>query len=87
MPPPRPPVHPTRSSDQPQGETRPNLGGEPAPRLPHEHDESASSQQGPDQPVVQQAARDVRKGLPDTDRGPVLEELRGRIFPEPTPKE
>lgn len=53
------------------------------PRLPHERDESADNQAGPVSPVIEQARRDVERGLKDTDRGPVMDEvyhrtLRGR---------
>lgn len=50
------------SRDAPQG------GDEP--RLPHERDQSADSQQGPQPPNDQagrQAKRDVDRGLVDTD--------------------
>ena len=48
------------------------------PRLPHERDESADSQQqGNTQPseIGRKAFEDIRAGRVDTDRGPVLEEL------------
>jgi hypothetical protein len=48
------------------------------PRLPHERDESADSQQrGDTQPseIGRKAFEDIRAGRVDTDRGPVLEEL------------
>lgn len=38
-----------------------------APRLPHEHDESADSQASPPREVMQQAARDIESGQVDTD--------------------
>lgn len=75
----------TAQPARPHGETHANIAGEPVPRLPHERDESASSQQGPDHEVIQQAAEDLRNGLEDTDRGPVLEELHGRIFRRSAP--
>lgn len=67
-------------ANPPNGETRPRQEGEPAPRLPHERDESASSQAGPDQEVIRQAARDVEAGLVDTDKGPPLREASDRLF-------
>jgi len=48
------------------------------PRLPHERDESADSQQqGNTQAseIGRKAFEDIRAGRVDTDRGPVLEEL------------
>lgn len=70
---------PTRP-DQPNAETKPSIGNEPVPRLPHERDESASSQQGPDQEVIRQAARDIENGLEDTGTGPVLDTTHRRLF-------
>ena len=56
---------------------KPPRGGDgPSPRLPHEHDESPDSQQGTDPDgLMQQAHRDVRRGLVDTDRGPVMDRV------------
>jgi hypothetical protein len=59
-------------------EARQEDGGWPEPRLPHERDESADSQQqGDTQPseIGRKAFEDIRAGRVDTDRGPVLEEL------------
>lgn len=67
-------------NDQPNAETKPSIRNRPVPRLPHERDESASSQRGPDQEVVRQAARDIENGLQDTDMGPVLDETHRRAF-------
>jgi hypothetical protein len=39
------------------------------PQLPHERDESSQRDDAP-RPVVEQAHRDVSRGLVDTDRGP-----------------
>ena len=53
------------------------------PRLPHEHDQSSDSQvqTHPDAArKMRQAARDVARGLVDTDRGPVMERLRREHF-------
>jgi hypothetical protein len=43
--------------------------------MPHERDESADSQTSAPQPIIEQARQDVERGLVDTDRGPVLDEL------------
>ena len=43
-----------------------------APRLPHEHDESADAQSGKPSEIIRQAARDLKRGLRDTDRGPQM---------------
>ena len=59
------------------------------PRLPHERDESADSQQqGESQPseIGCKAFEDIRAGRVDTDRGPVLEELfRTKLQRNPQP--
>jgi len=55
--------------------TTPEVQGQPAPRLPHERDESSDSQTSAPQPIIEQARQDVRRGLVDTDRGPVLNEV------------
>lgn len=55
------------------GKTQSSVNQEPQPRLPHEHDESADSQESEPRPEIEQAAKDVEKGLVDTDRGPELD--------------
>lgn len=55
------------------GQTTTRTDGDVSPRLPHERDESADSQVGRPRKVIEQARRDVDKGLVDTDRGPVLD--------------
>lgn len=40
-----------------------------APKLPHEQDESVGSTGGVQSPAVQQAYKDVKRGLQDTSRG------------------
>lgn len=68
--------------ERPNAETKPSVHNRPVPRLPHERDESASSQRGPDQEVVRQAARDIENGLEDTGTGPVLDATHRRLFPD-----
>ncbi|MCR6478599.1 hypothetical protein NU688_20755 [Variovorax sp. ZS18.2.2] len=69
-----PPTDPKApSKDAGGGKTKVEQGGESAPRLPHEHDQSSDSQQTQDgQPpkVGRQAHDDVERGVVDTDRGP-----------------
>lgn len=65
---------------KPNAETKPSVRNQSVPRLPHERDESASSQHGPDQEVVRQAARDIENGLQDTGTGPVLDATHRRAF-------
>jgi hypothetical protein len=59
------------------GDTHPTRENRSEPRLPHEHDESADSQErSPDhERVGRQAHADVERGLVDTDRGPVIERV------------
>ena len=65
----------TRTDPPPaQGDTLQRREENPEPRLPHEHDESADSQDGVPTEVGQQAKEDLDRGLTDTDRGPVLDE-------------
>lgn len=55
------------------GKTKVAQGGDSAPRLPHERDQSSDSQQNQDggaPRVGKQALEDVERGLVDTDRGP-----------------
>lgn len=56
--------------EHPKGQTHSTVDQEPQPRLPHEHDQSSDSQESPSQPVIEQASKDLKKGLVDTDRGP-----------------
>jgi hypothetical protein len=63
--------------------TTPSRAHQREPRLPHERDQSSE----PQAPVIEetrkvgeQAARDVERGLVDTDRGPVLEKLNAKHF-------
>lgn len=68
------------------GDTTMNQAHHRPPRLPHERDESADSQdlQQPDQQQkMQQAHDDVEQGLVDTDRGPVLDKVyREQVKPQ-----
>lgn len=83
----------TRSPDTPDtpdtGNTRVQQDGEHAPRLPHERDESSDSHRAPDGPpseVGRQAHSDVKRGVVDTDRGPVLDKINKEHF-KPAPEE
>lgn len=61
------------SKDAGGGKTKVEQGGESAPRLPHERDQSSDSQQtqdGKPTKVGRQAHDDVERGVVDTDRGP-----------------
>jgi len=53
------------------------------PRLPHEHDQSSDSQRAATEQATEvgrQGARDVARGLVDTDRGPVIERINDTHF-------
>lgn len=55
------------------GKTKVQQGGESAPRLPHERDQSSDSQEaagGKQAEVGRKAHDDVERGVVDTDRGP-----------------
>lgn len=47
-----------------------NAPQEESPKLPHERDQSVDMTHGKPDAQVQQAYRDVQRGLQDTDRGP-----------------
>ena len=70
----RTPFNRRRSNSKPgaksQGETRASIDQSAEPRLPHERDESSDSQKSPPRADMQQAAKDIKAGLVDTDRGP-----------------
>ncbi|RZL65901.1 MAG: hypothetical protein EOP81_02705 [Variovorax sp.] len=62
------------------GETKTEQGGESAPKLPHERDQSAAHQSADAQdttptPEGKQGAEDIERGIVDTDRGPVTDRV------------
>jgi hypothetical protein len=57
--------------------------GEPAPRLPHEQDESSDSGTSAPRPIVEQAANDVRRGVAPTDKSQETDEVYGRTLRGP----
>jgi hypothetical protein len=58
----------------PHGNTHSDRGEGDTPRMPHERDESADSQGSPPREVIQQAHRDVSRGVTDTDKGPPMDD-------------
>lgn len=67
-----------RHSVPPEGNTLPRKDGQPAPRLPHERDESSDQQNGDSAEgarIGRQAHADTQSGQVDTDRGPVLDKV------------
>lgn len=72
----RKPADPLKDAEG--GKTKVEQGGEPAPRLPHERDQSSDSQQSQDGSaprVGQQAFDDIERGMVDTDRGPLADRV------------
>jgi hypothetical protein len=63
--------------DAGDGKTKVEQGGESAPRLPHERDQSSDSQQdqGGSAGLGRKGMEDVERGLVDTDRGPVADRV------------
>ena len=60
------------------GKTKVEQGGESAPRLPHERDQSSDSQQnqgGMPPRVGRKGMEDIERGVVDTDRGPVADRV------------
>jgi hypothetical protein len=67
-----------------QGDTLPVQGEKQqrSPRMPHERDESADSQQASDpsaRSMGEMAREDIERGRVDTDKGPVLDETYERV--------
>lgn len=64
-----------RPAAPPHGETHADKGMEgETPRMPHERDESADSQHSQTREVMKQAHQDVSRGMPDTDKGPPMDD-------------
>jgi len=72
------------AADANKGKTVPAQGDKQqrAPRTPNERDESSDSQAG-DEPsaarVGRQGREDVERGLVDTDKGPVLDQVYDKV--------
>jgi hypothetical protein len=72
------------AADANKGKTVPAQGEKQqrTPRTPNERDESSDSQ-GTDDPsatrVGKQASEDVERGLVDTDKGPVLDQVYDKV--------
>jgi len=58
------------TAGQPTPGSAPPLESTDKPKLPHERDESVDMTHGQPDAQVEQAYRDVQRGLQDTDRGP-----------------
>lgn len=78
---PRRPHQPASPTDRPpQGETLPVMSEGSAPRLPHERDESSSSQGSAPREVIEQASKDIARGIQDSDLGPPMDDTYERAF-------
>lgn len=55
-------------------------GGERSPHLPHDRDESVSSQHSAPRQIIEQARRDTEAGLLDADVSPPMDALYKREF-------
>lgn len=78
----RPAAERVRTPGIQPGETIVTIHGHPAPKLPHERDESGSSQHGPHDEVVKQAAKDIQDGQQDTSMGPPMDDTYHRVVHE-----
>ena len=75
-------------SDKPEasrGKTLPNVAGRPAPRLPHERDESSDSGVGAPSDVMKRAHDDAVSGKRGTDKGEATEAVYERHLRDGTP--
>jgi hypothetical protein len=87
-PPKRSPIE-TASRRDASGEPAPTAERVSRPRLPHERDAAADSQTpvpGPVSDIGAQAHEDLERGLQDTDRGPVTDEVYRESVKRATPK-
>jgi hypothetical protein len=75
-------------ADAPQhsrGKTTPNVTGQPAPRLPHERDESSDSGVGAPSDLMKRAHDDVESGKTGTDKGEATDAVYRRNLRDATP--
>jgi hypothetical protein len=69
----------TGSQRRSDGDTNVRISQDLVPKLPHERDESAATGEKPPQPVIAQAAEDLKQGRQDTDRAPETNRLARRL--------
>jgi hypothetical protein len=69
----------------PRADTRRNVNGESAPRMPHERDESSDSGTGAPSEVVQKGHDDVVSGRTGTDKGEATDAVYERTLRDKTP--
>jgi len=68
-----------------RGKTLPNVAGRPAPRLPHERDESSDSGAGAPSDVMRRAHDDAVSNKRSTDKGEATDALYQRTLRDSTP--
>ncbi len=68
-----------------RAETRRVVNGEPAPRLPHERDESSDSGSGAPSEVMQRAHDDAESGKAPTDKSEATDDVYRRSLRNRTP--
>lgn len=61
------------------GDTTVRLSQKLVPKLPHERDESAPTDNESPDPVMEQAAEDLKQGRQDTGRSPETNRLARRL--------
>ena len=71
--------------DEARGKTLPNVAGRPAPRLPHERDESSDSGVGAPSNVMRRAHDDAVSGKRSTDKGEATDAVYERNLRDSTP--
>ena len=71
--------------DEARGKTLPNVAGRPAPRLPHERDESSDSGVGTPSEVMQRAHDDAVSDKRGTDKGEATDAVYERNLRDSTP--
>jgi len=69
----------------PRAGRRADVGGEDAPRLPHERDESSDSGSGALSEIVRRGHDDVERGRSETDKGETTDEVYRRSLRGRTP--
>ena len=73
------------AAPQPRSKTAPNVAGRPAPRLPHERDESSDSGVGAPSDLMQRAHDDAESGKTGTDKGEATDAVYRRNLRDATP--
>jgi hypothetical protein len=75
----------TDTAQHARSETAANVAGRPAPRLPHERDESSDSGVGAPNDLMRRAHDDAVSGRPGTDKGEATDAVYRRNLRDDTP--